>query len=150
MRGNITELEGLFKVRQPVVEASYIVYPDDPDNPSMYYVRNGRTGATEYSSSDASDAIQYAVNNGSRIFLREGIYRISKSITLRSNVFIEGESAGVYPYDIGGSPGASARGVVLWITDTSVKHVFIASDPDKYVNNVVIKHVGVDLSLIHI
>jgi hypothetical protein len=125
-------------------EASYIIYPNDQANPSMYYVKSGRTGQIEYNSSDASDAIQYAVNNGSRIFLREGIYRISKSITLRSNVFIEGESAGVYPYDIGGSPGASARGVVLWITDTSVKHVFVASDPGRYVNNVVFKHVSVD------
>lgn len=79
-----------------ISEASYIVYQDDPTNPSMYYVEDGRTGQIEYTSSDGADAIQYAINKantlgGGVVFLRRGLFLVSRTVTLKSGVKLVGE-----------------------------------------------------------
>jgi hypothetical protein len=73
--------------------ASYIVSTDGTE----YYAKNGSTGAIEYSDTDASNVIQYAVNNapdGGKVLIRSGTYPITKTINPKSNIFIEGEGWG--------------------------------------------------------
>ena len=75
---------------QIVVEPSYIIFQDG----NIVYAKNGRTGAIEFSSSDASSVIQQAINalpNGGKIFIKAGTYYISKAIVLANNVEIAGE-----------------------------------------------------------
>ncbi len=100
------EREGRF-----VSEASYIVYPDVPANPSMYYAKNGRTGLIEFSGKDATDVIQAvidALKDGGRIFVDRGFYKLSRSITLKPGISIEG----VFPRRKNVEPNAPEWGVI--------------------------------------
>jgi hypothetical protein len=70
--------------------ASYIVFTDG----EMYYVVNGRTGQVEYSDSDASNTINYAISKTRGVvFVRYGVYEIKRSINLRSGVKLVSEGA---------------------------------------------------------
>jgi len=70
----------------PVTEASYIVYEEG----GTYYTKNGRTGQIEFSSTDASDAIQYAINNISSgtVFIKEGVYDLTKDVQIANKSFV--------------------------------------------------------------
>jgi len=85
-------MKGLMQLKNPVEEASYIVFTDG----SRYYAKNGSTGIIEYSDADATKVIQYAVDslqNGGRIFIKRGVYYISNTIVLcNPAVVLEGES----------------------------------------------------------
>jgi hypothetical protein len=72
--------------------ASYIVFTDG----SKYYVKNGSTGVVEYSDTDASNVIQYAVNQanalgGGKVFIARGTYVVRRTVQVKSNVVLEGE-----------------------------------------------------------
>jgi hypothetical protein len=80
-----------------VTPATYIVFTDG----SKYYAKNGSTGVIEYSDTDASNVIQYAVNNvnilgGGKILIRRGKYIINRSVKPLSNVAIEVEDGAVF------------------------------------------------------
>jgi hypothetical protein len=71
-------------------EASYIVFTDG----TTIKARNGKTGAIDFSGSDASTVIQSAINaltNGGKIFIKSGTYQLSTRLTLISNLSLEGE-----------------------------------------------------------
>jgi hypothetical protein len=72
-------------------ETSYIVFTDG----SKYYAKNGSTGMVEYSDTDASDVIQYAIGNiplpGGTIFIRRGTYVLSKAIVINKFINLVGE-----------------------------------------------------------
>jgi hypothetical protein len=77
-------------------ETSYIIFTDG----TTIKARNGKTGAIDYSGTDASTVIQSAINalgsTGGKIFIKRGSYTLSAplSVSLGSNdVIIEGESA---------------------------------------------------------
>ena len=73
-----------------VQPASYIVFTDG----SKYYAKNGSTGVIEYSDTDASNVINYAVEKTKGlVFVRYGVYEIKKSINLKSNVKLVSEKA---------------------------------------------------------
>jgi len=79
-----------------VTSASYIVFKGDD---GKVYVKNGKTGAIEYSSADHVAAIQYAIDQasaagGGEVFIRVGFYSLSKSLNPKSNVRIVGEGMG--------------------------------------------------------
>jgi len=82
---------------QELALTSYIVYKGSDGNT---YVKNGETGAIEYSSSDDASAIQYAINqasatgNGGTVFIKAGVYNLSRSINPMNNVKIVGEGMG--------------------------------------------------------
>jgi hypothetical protein len=63
-------------------EASYIVFTDG----LKYYAKNGSTGIIEYSDTDASNVIQYAINSlpsyGGKIFIKAGTYILLKTVGL--------------------------------------------------------------------
>jgi hypothetical protein len=85
-------IKGLMKLKNPVEEASYIVFTDG----SKYYAKNGSTGMIEYSDTDASNVIQYAINkvsalNGGIVYLKAGRYMLGSSIVLKSGVILQGE-----------------------------------------------------------
>jgi parallel beta-helix repeat protein len=73
-----------------VSEASYIIYKEG----DMIYAKNGRTGAIEFSGTDASAVIQAAINalsNGGKILIKKDTYHIGSEITLKPFITIEGE-----------------------------------------------------------
>ena len=76
----------------PEEAVSYIVFTDG----SRYYVKSGSTGMIEYSDTDASKVIQYAINRanalgGGIVHLRAGRYRLSSSIAMKAGVILQGE-----------------------------------------------------------
>jgi len=74
----------------PVSTASYIIYTDG----QMYYTKNGSTGMIEYSDTDASNVINYAVKKAKGVvFVRYGVYEVKKSINLGSGVKLVSEGA---------------------------------------------------------
>lgn len=66
--------------------ASYIVFK----NGSTYYMRNGTTGAVDWSSSNASAVINNAIGNASsvkgNVFIKSSTYNLTGSIVHKSNV----------------------------------------------------------------
>lgn len=72
-------------------EASYVVFTDG----LKYYAKNGSTGMIEYSDTDATSVIQYAINNiplpGGTIFIRRGTYVLSKAIVIDRFINLVGE-----------------------------------------------------------
>jgi len=93
-------VEGLMKLKKPietvpVEEASYIVFTDG----SKYYAKNGSTGTIEYSDTDASKVIQYALDKvnargGGKVFIKSGVYVLTSSLRPGSNTIIAGEGSG--------------------------------------------------------
>jgi len=82
---------------QGLATASYIVFKDTD---GLIKVKDGRTGQVVYSSSDGSDAIQYAVNQsgyGDVIYIKPGRYYLSKPITPKSGITIIGSE----PFTLG-------------------------------------------------
>lgn len=66
-----------------ITSATYIVFKGDD---GKAYVKNGKTGAIEYSTIDDADAIQYAIDNspqyGGKIFIQQGRYYVRKTVTI--------------------------------------------------------------------
>jgi len=80
-------------VEQPPAEASYIVFRIA----DRYYAKNGDTGEIEFSSGDASEVIQRAIDNaptGGMVLLRAGTYPMTKTITLKRDRVLAGETPG--------------------------------------------------------
>lgn len=86
--------------------ASYIVFKDG----SKYYAKNGFTGMVEYSDTDASNVIQYAIDSlvgkWGTVVLAPGIYSLSKTITLYPGIALRGFYAGW-------SDGSAGFGTIL-------------------------------------
>ena len=80
----------------PETVASYIVFKEG----DKYYAKNGSTGIVEYSDADASNVIQYAIDKTvesgkwGTVYLADGVYVLSKTITLYSGVGLKGTKAG--------------------------------------------------------
>jgi parallel beta-helix repeat protein len=79
------------------IDVSYIVFTDG----SRYYAKNGSTGMIEYSDTDATKVIQYAINEankvgGGRILVKRGRYNLSWRLELINvnNIVLEGEGFG--------------------------------------------------------
>ena len=74
--------------------ASYIVFTDGTN----YYAKNDYTGIVEYSDTDASNVIQYAIDSlvgkWGTIVLAPGIYKLSKTITMYPGIGLRGFYAG--------------------------------------------------------
>lgn len=77
-------------------EASYVIWSDGL-TPPTYYAKNGSSGAIDFSGIDASTVIQAAIDyvyagarDGGRVYLQEGLYTISSTITIYGNLIIEG------------------------------------------------------------
>jgi hypothetical protein len=72
------------------LEASYIIYTDG----TTTYAKSGTTGQIEFSNTDASKVIQYAIDSlpyGGKIFIKAGTYIISQYIQVKSNIELCGE-----------------------------------------------------------
>jgi len=138
-------VKGLMQLKKPVEEASYIVFTDG----SKYYAKNGSTGMIEFIDNDASNLLQNVINalagKGGRIFIRSGVYNITKFIRLIPNLVIEGEAPGFMKVDVTDETvyPTQAQGVTLNITDTSVSHVFYYYDDNYWVRNIEISKVAV-------
>jgi hypothetical protein len=82
---------GLARLGRAVVSPSYIIFRIG----GMVYAKNGLTGRVEYSSTDASDVIQYAIDalgeRGGKVFIKRGDYYLPSRISIKSNVTVEGE-----------------------------------------------------------
>jgi len=77
-----------------VTPASYIVFKGDD---GKAYVKNGKTGAIEFSGDD-TQVIQYAVDSlqgGGKVFVEHGTYSLSKPIVIdgASNIVLESDGA---------------------------------------------------------
>ena len=87
-----------------VEPASYIVFTDG----RWYYAKNGFTGMIEYSDTNASKTIQYAINklgssNGGTIYVKKGTYPLSSRINITyDNIRLVGEGGRGW-YNIAGS-----------------------------------------------
>lgn len=70
--------------------ASYVIFKEG----SIYYARNGKTGVTDYSGTDASKIIQNAIGaitSGGIIHISVGVYEIRTTIKVKPQVILEGE-----------------------------------------------------------
>jgi hypothetical protein len=127
------------------IGVSYIVFTDG----SRYYAKNGSTGMIEFIDTDASNLMQNVVNalagRGGRIFIRSGVYNITKPVKLIPNLVIEGEAPGFMKVDVADETvyPTQALGVTLNITNTSVSHVFYYYDDSYWIRNVEISKVAV-------
>jgi len=85
---------------------TYIVYTDG----SRYYAKDGNTGM-KYSDTDASNVIQYAIDNtpppGGTILIRSGDYYLSKAIVITKHINLVGEGVGATKLIL--APGANSR-----------------------------------------
>ncbi len=73
---------------------SYIIYIDAT---GKINARNGATGAIDYSGTDAATVIQSAITaltSGGEVFIKRGTYQITRAISLRSLVYMDGEGPG--------------------------------------------------------
>lgn len=74
--------------------ASYIIFKEG----LAYYAKNGKTGAIDYSGTNAAQIIQNAINalhGGGKIFIKVGTYSISSTIEIYyDGIHISGESGG--------------------------------------------------------
>jgi hypothetical protein len=89
-----------------LVSPSYIIFKID----NKVYARNGLTGQVEYGSSDATEVIQYAVDNvpgtGGTVFIKSGLYILNGPIVIRKFVNLVGE--GVRATVLKLAPGANS------------------------------------------
>jgi len=117
------------KLRNPVEEASYIVFTDGV----KYYAKNGNTGMIEYVDTDASNVFQYASdklkNIGGTIFVKTGTYVFSKSVRLWSGIHVVGEARGGTAIEVKGTK-TSAQGVTIKAINTSISHAFVVGGGD--------------------
>jgi len=76
----------------PSSKASYVILPKD----GGFEVFNTISDSKEFESTDASSAIQYAINKlsvtGGEVVLKRGVYTLTKTITLSSHVSLIGEN----------------------------------------------------------
>jgi len=129
-------MKGLMQLKNPVEEASYIVFTDG----SRYYAKNGSTGIIEYSDVDATKVIQYAVDRvgeqgGGKVFIKRGMYSISGTISItKDGVIIVGE----------GFVGLETPqwGTVLKMSSGVNKDMF-----DIYARKVMLKDFTIDMNL---
>jgi len=120
--------------------ASYVIWTDG----TTVYAKNGKTGAIEFSGSDASAVIQSAINaltNGGKILLKNGVYNVYASspippIEPKDNVSIEGESRTKTIIKVVGGSG--------YVVRTTAKRTNIG------IRNLMIDGNGMDVSLIDI
>ncbi len=87
----------------PTSKASYIIMPEN----GAYKVYNTLIHSSEYSSSDAGLAIQYAVDklssgNGGNVVLKSGKYNVSTTVMLKSHVNLIGENGATLAINTGG------------------------------------------------
>ena len=79
--------------------ASYIVFKEG----DMVFCKNGTNGLIEYSSSNATAVIQYAIDNldtnGGKIFIKAGGYEVTGlSLSGKDYIILEGEGYSTYIY----------------------------------------------------
>jgi len=99
-------------------EASYIVFTDG----SKYYAKNGSTGMIEYSDTNASKVIQYAIDNAKGVIVVREV-PIPTSIQIKVPIIhIDGDYAIYTPKGIILSPDVYRR-MVLYIRDRPVNLV---------------------------
>jgi len=107
---------------QVITPASYIIFKDDA---GRVYAKNGKTGAIEFSGTDAATVIQQAIDNtfaqgGGQVYLK-GKFSISKTIYLYPTVFLVGAGPG-WPGEFYGSTLIGAfDGTVIEIRANSGK-----------------------------
>jgi len=80
------------------VTASYIIYVEN----GVYYAKNGLTGQIEFSGTNAGTVIQQAINalaNGGSIYIKSGIYSISSTIVLKSDIQLIGEGGALLSFN---------------------------------------------------
>jgi len=118
-----------------VQPASYIVYTDG----SRYYAKNGSTGMVEYSDTDATKVIQYAIDKTvekgywGTVLLRAGIYYLTDTIYLWAGVGLVGEKHGWYRVGTG-----EYTGTILWgninkpVIKVAVHPNYVGSDPNAF------------------
>ena len=78
------------KIKHYGETASYIIFKDG----STVYCKNGSDGHIEYSSTNASVVIQYAINHAGEneyIFIRRENYTVDASIILKDGIVLSGE-----------------------------------------------------------
>ena len=123
----------------PEQSANYLVFIDAADS-NKIKARNGLTGAIDYSGTDAATVIQAALNalntagNGGSVFIREGQYFISKTLTVYSGLSIEGVRSSGFTYAGTSSTacGLYAGGTTLYnlnndVSYTSTVDCFVAT-----------------------
>ena len=77
----------------PEQAVSYTVFTDGTN----YFMKNGTTGNIDFSSTNASKIINWAIGNltsGGRVFVKAGSYNVSMNVVVGSNVEVVGEGKG--------------------------------------------------------
>jgi len=75
---------------KPAIEPSYVILTED----GIVKAKNGMTGRIEFSHTDASRVLQYAIDSlpdDGSIFVKRGEYPLSKKVVLKDNITIIGE-----------------------------------------------------------
>jgi hypothetical protein len=96
-------------------QLSYVISQDEPN----YYLSNRDTGQIAYTSTDARSVFMYAYNTmifGGNVFVKNGMYNLTGSITPSNNSVTEGESWNAI---LAGEVGSST---IFYLPGTSSGH----------------------------
>jgi parallel beta-helix repeat protein len=99
---------------------SYVVFTDG----SRYYAKKSDTGQAEYSDADASNVIQYAINNApaySSVVIRSGIYLLTKGIVINKSITLIGEGFPTLKI----KPNMNMDAISVWADDVVVTGIRI-------------------------
>lgn len=121
------------KARAPsLTESSYIIFKDG----STIYARD-QWGEIAYSGSDASTVINNVISglstHGRRIFVKDGLYEMTSSIVLPSDIIIEAES----------------WNTVFRLKDQATFDVFINSDTTNGDDHIIIRGFNIDMNSVN-
>lgn len=78
----------------PIEQYDYIIYCINVTIP-LYGAKNGQTGAVDFNSTDAAQAINYAFEHGNSVYVKSGGYLLSSDVVIqdKSNTLLESEFA---------------------------------------------------------
>ena len=112
-----------------LTESSYIIFKED----STIYARD-QWGKIAYSGSDASTVINNVISglstHGRRIFVKDGLYEITSSLVLPSNIIIEAES----------------WNTVFRLKNQATFHIFANSDIANGNDHIIIRGFNIDMN----
>jgi len=100
--------------------ASYIVYVEN----GMYYAYNCKTGKIDYKGTDATAVIQSAIDAipvGGKVLIKAGEYKVNGTLSMKSNVVLEGEMRDITLLNMEGLPDGSLGINCTGVSDFAIR-----------------------------
>ena len=119
-----------FEERVFPFEFSAVVFKEG----DKYYAKDGKTGNVVYVDTDASNVIQYAIDNiplpGGTLLIKTGDYYLSKAIRITKHINLVGEGVGATRLML--APNANSR-IIEYCIDPNVINIYTTIQPHMYI-----------------